>query len=64
MSGGNIKEKYKDIKSRLDEARLLVKTIEGELLGLQHVCDHKNTKSNPSQCLDCGKHFYTSYMDR
>lgn len=65
MTVGEIKAKHDDVKRRLKEHDAARKLIEGELLYLQHVCEHPNMKrwhdsgwgrmsSDEFQCPDCG----------
>lgn len=61
----SITERYLDIKDRLKKHDAARKVIEGELLALQHECDHPNIKvwhdsgwgrmpSTGRYCPDCG----------
>ena len=62
-----ITERHKDISDRLRKHDAARKIMEGEMLALQHECDHQNMKtwhdsgwgrmpSTEQHCPDCGLH--------
>jgi hypothetical protein len=65
-----IKERHEDIAKRLRKHDAARKVLEGELLALQHECEHPNMESwvhydygggsdHNTSCPDCGRRTYS-----